>query len=147
MDIELLFKALNYIVLLPWFLLIFLPQWKGTQWMIEWKLPIVFLAIVYTWLLLADFWMGPQGSGIDFTSLQSIQAAFGRQEVMLIGWVHYLAFDLLVGMWESVDAQKNRLPHVLLIPCLILTLLYGPMGFVLYWGYRQYWIFKRNKTA
>jgi len=140
-----LFNFFNSAILLPWALLLFLPKWKGTQKMIEWHLPVLILGIVYLILLVTDFFIISSGSPIDFLSLTGIKAAFTRDEVMLIGWVHYLAFDLFVGIWESVDAQKNELSHFLLVPCLILTLMYGPVGFVLYWVFRQWYGSKEKK--
>lgn len=138
MNTELLFKIFNYGVLIPWMLMVFLPKWKGTKWMIEVRFPVLILAVAYLVLLVEHFITGPAGAGVDFTSMQSIKAAFTQDKVMLIGWLHYLAFDLFVGMWELTDAQKNQLPHYLLVPCLGFTLMYGPVGFVLYWMLRQY---------
>lgn len=146
MNTELLFNVFNTAILLPWILLIFLPKWQGTQKMIAWKLPVLIIGVVYLGLLLFDSLGTPEASPIDMLSLSSIKAAFARDEVMLIGWIHYLAFDLFVGMWESVDAQKQGVPHYLLVPCLILTLMYGPVGFVLYWVFRQRYASKAKET-
>ena len=46
--------------------------------------------------------------------------------------MHYLAFDLFTGAWEAADAPAARIPHWLLLPCLALTLLAGPVGLLLY---------------
>jgi len=145
MNTELLFNIFNTSILLPWALLLFFPKWKGTQKMIEWKLPVLIIGFAYLVILLTDFFMGTGGGPIDFLSLAGVKALFARDEVMLIGWIHYLAFDLFVGMWESVDAQKNGISHLLLVPCLIITLLYGPVGFVLYWVLRQWYTSKAKK--
>ena len=74
---------------------------------------------------------------MDFTDFESIRAAFSRPDVMLVGWVHYLAFDLAVGLWEFRDAQKRNMPHWLLVPCSILTLMFGPVGYALYMAGRN----------
>ena len=132
MDTYTLFKIFNTAILLPWAMMIFLPRWKWTEWMIQTKLPILIIAAAYFALLMMDF-IGGQGHGIDFSDLDSIMMAFSRKEVMLIGWLHYLAFDLFVGMWVLTDAQKIQFPIYLLVPCLILTLMFGPVGFLLYW--------------
>ena len=52
--------------------------------------------------------------------------------LLLAGWLHYLAFDLLIGRWEVRDAQQRGIPHLLVIPCLALTFLFGPAGWLLY---------------
>jgi hypothetical protein len=136
MDIQLLFKLFNYGVLIPWALMILLPDWKVTLWMVRTYLPVLIIAVSYLLLTLWDVFI-VQGGAVDFLSLQSIKSAFSRDIVMLIGWMHYLAFDLFVGMWEMKDARRIKLPHLLLIPCLLLTLLLGPVGFVLYWVFSK----------
>ncbi len=135
-DIQLLFNLFNYGVLIPWSLMILLPKWKGTLWMVRTYLPVVIIAVSYLFLTLWDVFI-IQAAAVDFLSLQSIKSAFSRDIVMLIGWMHYLAFDMFVGMWEFKDSRSINLPHLILIPCLLLTLMLGPVGFVLYWGVRK----------
>jgi hypothetical protein len=50
----------------------------------------------------------------------------------MAGWIHYLLFDLFVGAWEVRDAVRRDVPHWLVVPCLILTLILGPIGLLLY---------------
>jgi len=135
MPTELLFKIFNFGVLIPWALLLLLPNWKGTQWMLRTKAPVFLLAAAYLVLLIVEMSTSSSG-GIDFSSFESIRAAFQRPEVMLIGWMHYLAFDLFVGMWELADAQKKNIPHWMMVPTLLLTLMFGPVGLLLYGGIR-----------
>jgi hypothetical protein len=47
-------------------------------------------------------------------------------------WIHYLAFDLGMGRYITFDAQSSGIPHLFVIPCLVLTFLFGPIGFFLY---------------
>ena len=51
---------------------------------------------------------------------------------MLVGWVHYLAFDLWVGAWAVEDAGKRGVPHWAMVPVLFLTLMAGPIGLLVY---------------
>jgi len=50
--------------------------------------------------------------------------------------VHFLAFDLFVGSWEVQDAQRHNIPHWMVVPCLVFTWLFGPVGLVLYLSLR-----------
>jgi uncharacterized membrane protein YhdT len=62
-------------------------------------------------------------------------AVFPRAEVrgcFFAGWLHYLAFALLIGTWEAHDGVERGVPRWLLVPCLFLTLMFGPMGWVVY---------------
>jgi Mn2+/Fe2+ NRAMP family transporter len=52
------------------------------------------------------------------------------------GWIHYLVFDLFVGAWQVRDAQRRGITHLAVIPCLVLTLLAGPVGLLLYLALR-----------
>ena len=61
---------------------------------------------------------------------------FQKQELLLAGWVHYLAFDLFIGAWETRDAQRNQIPHLVVIPCLVMTFMLGPIGLLFYLAIR-----------
>ena len=49
-------------------------------------------------------------------------------KLLLAGWVQYLAFDLFIGAWQVRDARTQGISHLLVIPCLLLTFLFGPAG-------------------
>jgi hypothetical protein len=57
---------------------------------------------------------------------------FSAPNIVVAGWIHYLIFDLFVGAWESRDAVRRGVPHWLVIPCLLGTLMFGPIGLLLY---------------
>ena len=59
-----------------------------------------------------------------------------RPLAAILGWIHYLIFDLFIGAWESRDAQRRGIPHWAVIPCLLVTLLAGPIGLLVYLGLR-----------
>jgi len=123
------FSIVNPIALVSWLLLIVLP---GRRWVIDaagLAVPVLF-AIVYTAIVAANFFGSPGG----FSSLPGVALLFGNPWLLLAGWTHYLAFDLLVGTWEARDAQERGVSHLLLVPCLVLTFLFGPAGWLLYRG-------------
>jgi ABA4-like protein len=92
------------------------------------------LAVLYAGLLAAN-WGGSKGG---FGSLADVALLFSSEWVLLAGWVHYLAFDLFIGSWETRDAVRHGVPHLLVIPCLVLTFLFGPVGLLLYFGLRTW---------
>jgi len=61
---------------------------------------------------------------------------FENHWLLLAGWVHYLAFDLFIGAWETRDAMARRIPRLLLAPCLVLTFMLGPIGLLCYHAVR-----------
>jgi hypothetical protein len=72
----------------------------------------------------------PKGGG--FGSLAQVAVLFGSPYALLAGWIHYLAFDLFTGAWEARDAARLGLSQWLVLPCLVLTFLVGPLGLALY---------------
>jgi hypothetical protein len=88
------------------------------------------LAVAYTSIVVATF--GSSDGG--FSTLADVAALFSNPWLLLAGWIHYLAFDLLIGRWEVLDAQQRGIPHVLVLPCMALTFLFGPAGWLLYRG-------------
>ena len=122
------FSIVNPIALLSWLLLIALPR---RRWVIDvvagFAVPVLF-AIVYTAIILTNFF----GSAGGFSSLPDVALLFSNPWLLLAGWTHYLAFDLLVGTWEVRDAGERGVSHLLLVPCLVLTFLLGPAGWLLY---------------
>ena len=131
MDTQLIFNVYNTSILFPWLAMLVFPTSDFTLNMVRSKWPVTFIAISYLVLFVVDASIG-QGSGIDFTSFESIKSAFARDEMLLIGWLHYLAFDLLVGFYEFDHAQTNGIKRYLLFPCLLLTLMLGPVGWLVY---------------
>ena len=128
MNPNLLFKLANNAAMIGWPLLIFLPRWRWSARLIAPVLIPALLAVLYAFLVITQFGHSPGG----FSSLSSVGLLFQNRGMLLAGWVHYLAFDLFVGSWEVRDAQRIGIAHYLVAPCLVLTFLFGPAGWLLY---------------
>ena len=132
MTAEQLFSIVNLTALVSWIALAVLP---GQRWVAKLATGVAvpaLLAVVYV-VLLGSHWSQPGG----FSSLAGVAQLFSSPWVLLAGWVHYLAFDLLVGSWEVQDARERGVPHLLVIPCLFLTFMFGPAGWLLYQAVRR----------
>eukprot|EP00638_Chattonella_subsalsa_P001467 CAMPEP_0117752114 /NCGR_PEP_ID=MMETSP0947-20121206/11409_1 /TAXON_ID=44440 /ORGANISM="Chattonella subsalsa, Strain CCMP2191" /LENGTH=99 /DNA_ID=CAMNT_0005570687 /DNA_START=209 /DNA_END=508 /DNA_ORIENTATION=+ len=68
----------------------------------------------------------------DFSTFEGVVKLFQNKDVVLGAWSHYICFDLLVGYWCATDAAEKGVPHLLVVPCLFLTCLFGPTGFLMY---------------
>ena len=133
---DFLFSVANPVALLGWALLVLAPRWRGTRAMVlSGALPLL-LAATYA-ALLATHYLGPHGGEGGFQSLDAVAALFRDRWALLAGWVHYLCFDMWTGAWEVRDAQRRGVPHGLLVPCLLLTFMVGPVGLLLYFGVRS----------
>lgn len=133
MNADLLFRVANNLALLGGLVLIFLPRWRWAARLIGPVLIPVLLSAIYATLVITEF--GHVSGG--FSSLPLVALLFQNRYLLLAGWVHYLAFDLFVGSWEVRDAQRIGLAHYLVVPCLILTFLFGPAGWLLYFLIRS----------
>lgn len=122
------FSTANAVALLAWIMLAVLPGRPWVTKMITTKAVPSLFAVLYTAIAVSLFGRTPGG----FSTLAGVGMLFSNPWVLLAGWVHYLAFDLLVGSWELQDAHEHGISHLLVLPCLALTFLFGPAGWLLY---------------
>jgi hypothetical protein len=128
MSMETLFAISSPIAMIGWIALIIapvIPKWSDR---IATYISPGLLSLAYMSLILA-FWSGAQGG---FDTLANVQLLFTQSEIAMAGWLHYLAFDLFVGAWIVREARKAQISHWFIIPILPLTLLFGPIGYVLF---------------
>ncbi len=112
-----------------WILMIFLPKWKVTKFLMDFKVIPILLSVVYGVYIVQSI---VSGGVMDFGSLSSVMTLFTEKNAVLAGWVHYLAFDLLVGIWIVNQNKTLGIHQAVLAPCLFLTFIIGPMGFLLF---------------
>jgi hypothetical protein len=129
MSVEVLFSVCNTLVLPQWLLLLFAPRWKWTQRLRDSYILPLLLAIIYGYLILTHIGTAENGG---FSTLLQVKNLFANDFLLLAGWIHYLAFDLLVGSWMARDARQQGVNHFLVVPCLLFAFMLGPMGFLLY---------------
>jgi hypothetical protein len=133
MTADALFSAASTTALVSWLLLIVRPRAAWVQTITGLVVPLAF-AVLYVAVLAPRF----ASSAGDFNSLAGVAALFADPWLLLAGWVHYLAFDLLTGVWETRDAARRGVPHWMVIPCLLLTFMFGPAGWLAYQGVRRF---------
>jgi hypothetical protein len=131
---EMLFTLANVSVLPFWLLMIFLPSWRVTERVMRSVLVVAFLPLLYAFLVLPH--LRELLPLLFDPTLERIAALLGKPEAALIGWVHFLAFDLFVGRWVYLDSRSQAIPSFLMAPVLFLTLLLGPLGLVSYLSIR-----------
>ena len=133
---DFLFSLANPLAMIGWALLVLAPRWRVTKALVisgAWSLG---LAVAYA-ALIASHYLGGHGGEGGFASLAQVAALFHNPWALLAGWVHYLCFDLFTGAWEVRDAQRRGVPHWALVPALLLTFLFGPVGLLVYFGVRR----------
>lgn len=136
MSYDLLFSLVNLSVMPAWALLILAPKWSGTDKLVHSMFyPLLLGAVYMGGMVMAAMGHGAEGGG--FTSIDGVRTLFSSDVGMVIGWTHYLVFDLFIGAWEARDARRRSFHHGLLIPCLLLTFMLGPIGLLIYLGLRK----------
>jgi hypothetical protein len=128
MTAEQVFSIANAAALGGWLILVFAGRARWAASLVTGAILPLLFAVLYSGLILAH-WGQTEGG---FGTLAQVQALFSNPWLLLAGWVHYLAFDLFVGSWEVRDAQRHGISQLLVAPCLVLTFLVGPVGFLLY---------------
>jgi hypothetical protein len=128
MSAEQVFSISNSVALAGWLILIFTGRKRWSAGLVTGAILPLLLAVLYGGLVAVN-WAGSEGG---FGTLAEVSKLFSNQWLLLAGWMHYLAFDLFIGSWEVRDAQSHGIPHLVVIPCLILTFLFGPIGLLLY---------------
>ena len=128
MDANQLFTFANTFAFLSWIPLIvapYNPRIRNSLFGIS----VVLLAALYTFLFAGFF---DPSSMQSFSTLDGLMSLFSSKEAVLVGWVHYLAFDLLTGLYVAQNAQKNGLNPWIIRPLFLFVFMAGPVGFLLY---------------
>lgn len=131
MNSDTLFAIANGAALAGWALLVFLPKGGYTRLAIHLGLLPLAMSLLYLYGIITGFESFTSGGG--FGSIDAVRVLFANDQMLLAGWVHYLAFDLLVGGWIVRDAQRTGIAHWTVVPSLVFTFLLGPIGFMTYW--------------
>jgi Domain of unknown function (DUF4281) len=129
--LETWFVAAQAIAFLGWAPL-FASPWVGRERAIAWaRRTAAPLCLLYLIFFLPNLGAIPRDGGY---TLAALGRAFDTPALLLAGWIHYLVLDLWVGSWEAEHAAKASVPHAALLPCLIATMMVGPLGLLLYLG-------------
>ena len=125
---EQVFHIANVFALIGWLVLVFLPSHTAAVEGIARTLVPALLSIAYAVIIIPAL-LGGGGMG-SLGSFEGVAAILNQPWLLIAGWLHYLAFDLLVGSWEVTTARSEGIPHYAVLPCLLLTFILGPVGFI-----------------
>ena len=137
MTLETVFTAANAFAMIGWLALAVAPLAPVWSERIAGLAVPAILALAYAAIIAVGIAGGGSGEGGgDFNSLAGVMALFRSPMAALAGWLHYLAFDLLVGAWIVRAARAAGMPHWKALICLPPTLFLGPIGFLLFLALR-----------
>lgn len=127
MPLEQVFSISGSLAMAGWVVLAFGPRrWNWLNALPRYVIPIL-LSLIYAGYILAYF----ADSGGGYGSLAEVRQLFTLDELLLAGWIHYLAFDLMVGGFLAGRMDRIGIHRAIQIPILFLTLMFGPVGVLL----------------
>ncbi|HEX9966071.1 MAG TPA: ABA4-like family protein [Allosphingosinicella sp.] len=125
------FAFANNFGLLAWVALLlslFAPKLRRFVWpATQFAIPLAWAAL-YIALLAQGI---PEAEG-GFDSIHAVRGLFANDSALTAGWLHYLAFDMFVGTWIARESAERGIHPLLIVPCLALTLMFGPAGLLAY---------------
>ncbi|MCE8536941.1 DUF4281 domain-containing protein [Ruegeria pomeroyi] len=127
MNHELIFSLAGLIAMAGWAALLLsplIPVWSDR--IAGLVIPGI-LSAGYVVILIA----APAPSG-GFGSFAEMRDLFSHADALMAGWIHFLAFDLLIGAWICRQGRRNGLPFWSVALCLPVTFLFGPAGLLLF---------------
>lgn len=131
---ETMFAATNLVALLGWLALAALPRRETVLAGVLWA-GVALLCAAYAAMFagLAGGFLDPAraapGSAPAFEyTVDGLMALFAGKGAIVLGWTHYLAFDLFVGLWIARDADIRGVGRLVQLPFLFATFMAGPIG-------------------
>lgn len=122
-----LFSVMSSAALLGWAVLIVAPRhWRTLALLPRYAVPGA-IALIYVALIGAYF----ASAGGGFGSIAEVRRLFASDPVLVAGWGHYLAFDLLVGTMLAERMDRAGVGRLLQAPVLLMIFLFGPAGWLL----------------
>ncbi|MBE0696692.1 MAG: DUF4281 domain-containing protein [Anaerolineaceae bacterium] len=127
---DLLYNLSNLLVLPFWLLMIFAPHWQVTKSTLRSLWVILPPALLYTALILPV--LPALMALLANPSLASIASGLGTPLGATTVWAHLVTFDLFAGRWAYLDSRERRVSAWLASPALLVILMFGPFGLLLY---------------
>ena len=127
--IDALFWFSSLYILPFWLMMWFAPAHERTAALLrnEWVY-LAPLAAAYTIAVLPNLLDILLLLGSDMPTPEIVVSLFDDRDVILIGWLHYLAFDLFVGRWTWQRLMATNQPLYVSFPVLILSMMVAPLG-------------------
>jgi len=133
---DILFSITFYLAAPFWALMILAPHWSwtrriaGSPWIITPPL------LIYAVAVLGDF--GTVLPAVARPTYAEVGDLLADGNGTTAAWAHFIAFDLFVGRWAYLESRKRGIPALLMAPILVLTILLGPLGMLVFLAVRRF---------
>src|SRR5882757_9045642 len=129
MNAALMFQLTSLFAGIGWIVILFVsPFWAEFDKLLM-GIIIALLAVVYTWLNFSNFHPDILK---NFSSVEGVMKLYQNPELVVASWAHFLVFDLFGAVWIKKNSLRHGIGHGWILPSLIFTCLFGPLGYLLY---------------
>jgi hypothetical protein len=119
------------LAIIGWIPLIVAPTWSGSRRLAESAFFPIYISVLYAFgvgALLTE--LGP-GFIADFGTAEGVARLLARQEIAWVAWLHILAFDQVIALlMYRENMQRRYVPVAVQSALLLLTLMFGPLGYL-----------------
>lgn len=129
------FSASFLLVAPLWALMLFAPGWHATRRLLG--SPAVAAPAALAYAVAVAPVAGRVLAAVSPPDLAAVSALLGTPAGAMVAWAHFLAFDLFVARWIYLDSRARSIPHHVLAPTLLVTLMLGPVGYLAHLGARS----------
>ena len=138
---ETIYLWANFGILPFWFMLIFIPNSKISQILINSVILPLILACTYCYAIYQTILLDEPIFEVFklYLSLDNLYTVFATESFLLVFWLHFLVLNLFLGSWVSRDGIKYNIPRLSLSIILIIIFFTGPLGLVLHWLIRIFY--------
>ena len=121
------------LAILGWIPLILAPTWSGSRRLAASAFFPIYISVLYAFgvgALLME--LGP-GFIADFGSAEGVARLLARREIAWVAWLHILAFDQVIALLIYRENMRRRyVPVPVQSALLFLTLMFGPLGYLVF---------------
>lgn len=125
-----IFNLMNVVSAIGWILILIISRfWKGADKFLV-GIVVALLAATYSYLNFAH--IGEAGGMVGFSTFEGVTKIFSNPWLIDAAWAHIVGIDLIIGMLIKNNAAKHSMPYGLVVIILLITIVFTPLGLLLY---------------
>ncbi|MFM2400385.1 MAG: hypothetical protein RL341_2542 [Pseudomonadota bacterium] len=129
MWVDAIFTAASVLAASAWVLLLSGDRWPRAQRVWAGLAVPLLLSVAYAIIFPALYVLAPGG----YASIEELVTLLtSDRRIVLAAWLHYLAFDLLIGCYITERSRAIHLSVLSRALALLLTFLFGPAGWLVF---------------
>ena len=140
LNYENIYLIANIGVIPCWLLLIFLPRAIFTKILVKSVIIPALLSTAYIFIAYQIYMTENIFEIFNlYRGLDELYSLYSNEGFLLIFWLHFIALNLFLGSWVSLDGSKYNIPRSVVFFPLVTIYFTGPAGLVLYWIIRIFY--------